>query len=169
MLDRLLQNFGVRREIDAWLTDNCLRAAEALSEFASVMEFAALKDMQLLGQLDSKSDFIALKLAPALRQGAEKLTAELVEQAREELRCIVPVEVFRVRALNFVEPPASLFDRTFRTLSDRLPIGKGEDLRERARNFIIHTLLKGAKDAPSLLEQLEADYRSAAQRALKLP
>jgi hypothetical protein len=42
-------------------------------------------------------------------------------------------------------------------------------MRERARRFIIHALLSGSKDAPSLLEQLERDYRDAAERALKLP
>lgn len=165
MLNDIIQRWTAKREIQDWLTDHSLRAAEALSDLALRLEAQALEEIQRLGPLASKSDFIAFKLAPQVRDAADTLATELVEDARADLKTIAPVEVFRVRCLHYAEPPAGILRRTARSLSDRLPAWKSDDLRTRSRNLITHSLLKGSKNCLSLLEQLEGDYRSAAARA----
>ncbi len=63
MRSGLFHRMPVRRELDSWLTDNCLRAAEALSELALELEAETARDIGAVASFDSKSDFIALKLA----------------------------------------------------------------------------------------------------------
>lgn len=63
MLSGVFHSMLVRRELDSWLTDNCLRSADALSELALELEAKTARDIGAVASFDSKSDFTALKLA----------------------------------------------------------------------------------------------------------
>jgi hypothetical protein len=168
MLSGIFHWVVLRRELDRWLTDNYLRAAEALSQLAQELDAQAVRDIAAIRFFDSKKDFIALNLGPVVRSKAERLAHELAEQAQAEMSVLGPAQLFRLRVLNYMEPPVDGLNGVFRSVSDRLPFSIGPDLRERARAFIVHALISGTPETPSLLEQLERVYRDAAARALKL-
>jgi hypothetical protein len=108
LLHRIL--FG--RRVDEWAAQYTLAAAEALNQVAADLVIRAEDELTAASLTDgllSPGAFVSTRIAPMVREAAEPVAQEIMDEANRALGEIVDAEAIWLRAPEHAEAPESLF------------------------------------------------------------